>query len=214
MRFLLWVLPCCLFADLCYFVPPKGWQAAQLKNPSAYVQVGFIGKGSTDFRPCVNLATEEVDVSLSEYVKAVKELQSPDAKWRDLGKLQMAGGTGRLVEMQGNSPFGDVKLLQAIFIKDKMAYILTAAVLKPDFADVQKELLQTFRSLTVITDLFAPVKDAKKKADLKTTFAKLSETKDLESLQKQIDSLADLGGYWQFLAVQEANERLKVTATP
>lgn len=212
MRFFLCILPCWLIADLCYFIPPKGWEAAQLKNPSAYVQVGFIGKGSTDFRPCINLATEEVDVSLSEYVKAVKELQSPDAKWRDLGKLPMAGGPGRLVEMQGNSPWGEVKLLQAFFVKDNMAYILTAAVLKPDFADVHAQLLQAFRSLTVIEDLFSPVQDAKKKADLKNTFAHLSETKDLEGLQKQIETLSDLGGYWQFLAAQEAKERLSKTA--
>src|SRR5579872_5748842 len=95
-------------AKHCTFIPPSGWEIAQLKNPSPHVKVGFIGKGTGEFRPSINLAEEDVDVSLKEYVKAVKELQlaDPTTKWRDLGKLPMQSGTGRLTEMSNSSPWG------------------------------------------------------------------------------------------------------------
>ena len=87
LRFTLIFLTLLNFASAkhCTFIPPTGWEIAQLKNPSPHVKIGFIGKGTGEFRPSINLAEEEVDVPLKEYVKAVKELQlaDPTAKWRD-----------------------------------------------------------------------------------------------------------------------------------
>lgn len=141
-----------LFAAQCLFTPPSGWEQAQLKTPSPYVQIGFLGKGSTEFRPSMNLATEEVDVPLKEYIKAVKELQleDPSVKWRDLGKLSMQAGTGRLIEMTNASPWGEMKILQAFFVSSGTAYILTASVLKEDFPAIQAELMKSFQSLNII----------------------------------------------------------------
>ena len=193
-----------LHASQCIFTPPPGWEIAQLKTPSPYVKIGFIGRGTSEFRPSMNLSTEEVDVSLKEYVKAVKELHlaDPAATWRDLGKLSMKAGTGRLVEMSGASPYGETKILQAFFVKSEMAYILTAAILKEDFPKIQAELLKSFQSLNVLDDLWAPAPDL---------FASLGRGKQEEEWQKVQDtvkSLPELGPYWQFLVLQEGRSKI------
>lgn len=201
-------------AKHCTFIPPSGWEIAQLKNPSPHVKIGFIGKGSGEFRPSINLAEEEVDVSLKEYVKAVKELQlaDPMTKWRDLGKFPMGSGEGRLTEMTNPSPWGEIKVLQALFVHEDRAYILTGAVLKEDFLKFQNELLKSFRSLTLSEDLWTPIADAAKRAEFATFFAKLGTTEEKdaewENLQKKIVSHAELGPYWQFLALQEGHAKI------
>jgi hypothetical protein len=185
-----------------------------MKNPSPHVKIGFIGKGTGEFRPSINLAEEEVDVSLKEYVKAVKELQQadPTTKWRDLGKFPMKSGIGRLTEMSSTSPWGEIKILQALFVAEDKAYILTAAVLKEDFMKFQNELLKSFRSLALAETLWSPIADDQERAKFETFFAALgsSEEKDLEweSLQKQVISQAALGPYWQFLALQEGHAKI------
>ena len=187
---------------------------AHLKVPSPHVKIGFVGKGSTEFRPSMNLATEEVDVSLKEYVKAVKELQlaDPSVHWRDLGKFPMQGGVGCLTEMSNTSPWGEIKVLQAFLVLRNTAYILTAAVLKKDFPRFQAELLQSFRSLAVVPDLFSPIPDPGQRKDFQTFFAALGcgDTPDLEweILQNRVEALTQLGPYWQFLALQEGRAKI------
>lgn len=203
-----------LLATYCTFVPPSGWEIAQLKNPSPHIKIGFLGQGSKEFRPSINLATEEVDVPLAKYVQAVKELHlnNPTIQWRDLGKLQMQSGPGRLVEMSNTTPYGDIKILQAFFVKSDTAYILTAAILKEDFPKLQQELLKSLQSLNLIEDLSAPIVDAKKRTEFQSLFSALgaSEEKETEwkKLQDQVKENASLGPYWQFLALQEGRAKI------
>lgn len=215
LRFILLLLALLNFANAkhCTFVPPSGWEIAQLKNPSPHVKIGFIGKGTGEFRPSINLAEEEVDVPLKEYVKAVKELQlaDPTTKWRDLGKFQMQGGTGRLTEMTSISPWGEIKILQALFVAEDKAYILTAAVLKEDLPKFQSELLKSFRSLIVAEELWTPIADILKQAEFQTFFASLGgpdKEDEWKKLQAQVVSHKALGPYWQFLALQEGRARI------
>jgi hypothetical protein len=211
LRFTILFLTFFTFANAkhCTFIPPAGWEIAQLKNPSPHVRIGFIGKGTGEFRPSMNLAEEEVDVSLKEYVKAVKELQlaDPTTKWRDLGKFQMEGGIGRLTEMTSTSPWGEIKILQTLLVKENKAYILTAAVLKEDLPKLQSDLLKSFHSLSITEELWTPIADPLKQREFETFFSNLggSEEKELqwEKLQHQVISHKALGPYWQFLALQE-----------
>ncbi|MGB7978033.1 MAG: hypothetical protein WCF19_02605 [Chlamydiales bacterium] len=201
-------------AKQCIFLPPAGWEIAQLKNRSPHIEIGFIGKGTGEFRPSINLAVEEIDGSLKDYVKAVKNLQSadPTIQWRDLGKLSMKSGQGRLTEMTNSSPWGDLKILQAFFVEEGKAYILTAAVLKEDFLKFQSQLLQSFRSLAIIEDLWTPIAGEKEKREFQALFTSLghSAEKDLEweTVQAQIGSKRELGPYWQFLALQEGHAKI------
>ena len=216
MRFFLSLLlfAAALQASHCYFVPPVGWEIAHLKTPSPHVKIGFLGQGSTDFRPSINLAVEEVDVSLKEYVKAVKELQltDPTTQWRDLGPLPMKGGRGQLTEMSGSCPWGDIKIFQAFLVADQTAYILTAAILKEDLPKVREALFAAFRSLNVVSDLSSPLSNANEREAFQALFTSLGKSGEKEEewkkFQREVEHFSELGPHWQFLALQEG--RLKI----
>jgi hypothetical protein len=218
MKILSFLFPLLCWANsICMFTPPKGWEAAQPKDLSEHVQIGFVGKGSTEFRPSINLATEEIDCTLKEYVKAVKEihLSQPKTKWKNLGKIEMKSGPGVLTEIISPSPFGNVHMLQALFVHESRAYILTAAVLKQDFVPLQKELLQSLASLEMSNDLISVVRQEELKLQFQTLFTSLGqfatpENREIEqadqwkSLQQFVMKKGDeMGGYWQFLALKE-----------
>lgn len=204
-----------LQAKVALFNPPSGWEIAQLKNPSPFVKIGFLGKGTGEFRPSINLAMEEdIDISLKEYVKTVKELQAAEnsSQVRDLGPFPIQAGQGRLLEITNPSPWGDIKVLQLLFVQDKKAYVLTAAVLKEDFLKFQKEILKSFRSLTLTEDLFSIIDDAQKRNDFYAFFTKLGKTeekdREWENLQTKASQFAHLGPYWVFLLLQEGHARI------
>ncbi|HSX26477.1 MAG TPA: hypothetical protein VLE89_05670 [Chlamydiales bacterium] len=210
-----------LLLSICYFIPPTGWEIAKPKHLSEYVQVGFIGKGSNEFRPSINIAFETVDVPLKEYVKAVKEIhkEQPNTQWRDLGKFPMQGGEGRLTEITSMSPWGEIKTLQAILVKENKAYLLTGAVLKQDFPKFQKELLNCFRTLNLTSDLFSPLAGGQKE-EFQEIFQRLGhfaadqektaqQQQQWEQLQKAVaEKVPQMGGYWHFLVLKEGYAKI------
>lgn len=211
--------------EICYFLPPAGWEIAQPKNLSHHVQVGFLGKGSGDFRPSINIAFEEVDVPLKEYVKAVKKIQTaqPNTQWRDLGKFPMKAGAGRLTEITTTTAWGEIKMLQALFVKNGMAYILTGAVLKQDLPKFQTDLLNSFRSLTLVPHLFSPLPENSRTADFLKLFSSLghfSSDEDAEraqkqqwdSLQKAVQNVSEMGPYWDYLVLKEGHAKIYSSA--
>lgn len=213
----------CLFAEqVSYFVPPENWEIAQPKHVSAYVQVGFVGQGSTDFRPSINLAIEEVENPLKEYLKAVKKIHLAQAntQWRDLGKFPMAGGQGQLTEITSPSPWGEIKMLQAILIKDHIAYILTGAVLKQDFPKLQNEILKSFKTLAIAPDLWTPIQDSAKRQEVQKAFASLGKflpEADLDAERERqwglvqkiaSDHVAEMGSHWQYLFLKEGHAKV------
>lgn len=219
MKLIFFLLPLfCWAGPICIFQPPPEWQASQPKNLSEYVQIGFVTKGSTDFCPSINLAMESVNCSLKEYVKAVKEihLSQSGTKWRDLGNIEMKAGTGRLTEIMTTSPWGDVLMLQAIFLKDKTAYLLTAATLKKEFVSRQKEILTSLGSLQFTNDLWSMVSDEAIRTELASFYQSLGTNKKPDAEWKELQELiskhgASLGGYWQFLALKEGYVKIYKT---
>lgn len=201
---------------ICIFQPPTDWEIAQLKVPAPNIHIGFLSKGTDGFRPSINLATEDVEVSLKEYVKAVKEIHTADPKirWRDLGKFATQAGEGRLIELSNSSPWGKMKIFQAIVVKEGTAYILTAAVLNEDLSKYQASILNSFHSLTLIPDLWTPITDSEKRKEIQNLFASLGKTDDIENqklrLQQLVDSHSQLGPYWQFLALRDGLAKLSL----
>lgn len=215
MRIIFLLLVSFLHAQRALFTPPAGWEIAQLKNASPYVKIGFLGKGSGEFRPSINLAVEEeVDLSLKEYAKVVKELQKAEngTQLRDLGSFPMKCGKGKLLEITNPSPWGDIKILQALYVQDNQAYILTAAVLREDFLTLQKEILASFGTLAFTDDLFLQIEDVQKRKDFSAYFAQLGmgAQKDVEweALQKKLSQFAHLGSYWVYLLAQEGHAKI------
>jgi hypothetical protein len=187
------------------------------ENLSSCIQIGFLGKGSSSFRPSINLAIEEVDVDLKQYLKAVKEihLTEPKTTWRDLGKFKTLSGEGRLTEISNFSPLGEVKILQMILIKDQNAYILTGAASKVDFLRFQDVFVKSFQSLQLTKDLFAPLPIGEKE-NFETFFTSLQKSnldpilqaKQWDALQTMVAGKMEMGNYWQFLILKMGREKI------
>ena len=202
---------------VCYFRPPRDWELVHPKQYTEHVQIGFVGKTSGQFRPSINLAIEKVDVSLKEYVKAVKKIHmaEPGAKWRDLGRFPMEAGEGRLTEITNTSPFGEIRMLQALFVKDDTAYILTAAAPKEEMLKLTGDLLKSLGSLSLTPDLLDSV-DNQKKEDLKAIFSSLGsisspegQAKQWEDLQKKvIGGYPEMGSHWHYLVLREGHQKI------
>lgn len=210
-------------AKIPLFTPPSGWVCARPQKLSPHVQIGFITKGSYQFHPSINLAIEDVShISLKEYVKAVKEihLSEKNTTWRDLGKFSMKAGTGRLTEITSNSPWGEVKMLQAILVENSKAYILTAAVLKKEYLEFQKEILQSLQSLTLLPNLPSALASKEKQKEFEEIVQKLGQylpeedivlkqKKEWEELQKTVsEKFPEMGGHWHFLVLQEGYAKI------
>ena len=222
MKILLFLLPLLSLVskEICYFYPPEGWQAALPKNLSEHVQIGFVGEGTGGFHPSINLATEETDASLKEYVKAVKEihLSQPNTTVRSLGKFCMKGGEGLLLEISAPSFWGPLTLLQAILVRDDIAYILTGAILKTQFLKLQQEVLGALKTLSFAQDFAAPILDPAQKEAFQALFSSLGsqpKKEEWKALQSMAESLGkEMGAHWQFLVLKEGHAKIYLEEIP
>jgi hypothetical protein len=212
---MLGLLPLALFAArIAIFTPPDNWQATRPSGLSPHVQVGFVGPTETSFRPSLNLAREEIDCTLAEYLEAVKTIHQsqPKTRWRSLGPFQTAAGTGHLAEISSVTPSGPVQLLQAIFVEEPYAYILTAAVHRREFLEKKEELIASLRSLALIDDLSSLLSSAEEKTRFVSLLAALdsSNTSDAawQAWKSFILACRAPGEYWQYLALQEGRNRM------
>ncbi len=227
MKLALIFLPLACWANICIFTPPSTWQAVKPKELSEHVQIGFIGKGSTEFHPSINLAAEEVDCNLKEYVKAVKAIHKsqPGTTWRDLGTIEMKAGKGRLAEIVVKNAWGEVHMLQALFVSNGLAYILTSAVIKNDFMKLKNELIASMRSLQITDTLASAIQEKAVQEKFSSLFASLGQFSSEENkkaeqetqwnaLQEFVTSQTEsLGGYWQYLTLKEAHAKIFAAGT-
>jgi hypothetical protein len=164
------------------------------------------------------LATEAVDCNLREYIQAVKEihLSEPNTHWRDLGAFVSKAGKGRLIQITSPSAWGDLAILQAICVKEKTAYILTASMLKKELPHLQQEILASFHSMELTPDLFVCVKEEGLRSTLIDYFNTLGEKSSKEQNAKEWSALQELieketehlGAYWQFLALKAGHAKI------
>ncbi|MES2122869.1 MAG: hypothetical protein V4492_08865, partial [Chlamydiota bacterium] len=217
----------------CFFVPPKGWDLVDPSTYSRHVKIAFLKSGAKHFSPSINLAIEETDASLADYLKAVKGIHERDRKnqWRALGKVRTVAGLAQLTEIDSTSDQGAFRMLQLILVKDKHAYILTASALKEDFSDLYKEFQSAFRSLTLTNDLFSAIPQLERKENLKTQQQELIAAweRTLPSLENPIlpqeneefqkaqwtpfekgilEQCQDMGAHWQLLMLRSTQEKL------
>jgi hypothetical protein len=210
-------LPLLLWAetpkDFCFFIPPKNWT---LVNPSlapSNVKIAFIAKEKKSFCPSLNFVTENTSLNLSEYLQAVRSLHIADKanRWRILGPLHTKAGKAVLTEIDTETPKGKARLLQAILLKNSVAYILTAALSQETFGLFQKEVLESFRSLSITNSFDDSLSSPEKLALFQEKKELFSE--GLLSLQTMQDFLSskfpEEGPYWQFLALQNAQSQKK-----
>lgn len=217
---ILLLLPLLLIAEeIGYFQPPKDWDCANPASLSPNVEIAFFTKMRSNFHPSINLAKEATDIPLKEYLKIVKKIHSsePDTSWRDLGSLTCKAGKGRLTEISQKNHWGDLRLLQFIFLHGGVAYVLTGASTKEDFPKVRKPLIDSFRSFTITNDLFQELTDSKQLDALNQWIAYMEKytgthnrkncEKEWKKVQKKILQDVDtLGPHFQFLLIKDLHQ--------
>jgi hypothetical protein len=206
-----------------FFIPPKEWLIADPKVFAPSVQAGFIGKNRKGFCPSINLAIEEVEMPIGEYLKVVKQLHEAnrDNRWRDLGNVQTRAGQARITEIDTNTEWGQIRLLQSILIKNGSAYILTAAALKEEFGEFYEDFEKAIRSFTITTNLASIVPEGKKREKLELRLDKLKQDskscRETSEFQKKhwlpfqkfiLNDFRDMGPHWQALMLRSAQEEL------
>lgn len=207
----------------CYFVPPENWEIADPKTLSPSVKIAFLKNSPKGFSPSINLAVEETDVSLNDYLKAVKAIHEQDRnnQWRSLGKVHTAAGLGQLTEVDSKTEWGAVRILQLILVKDKHAYVLTAAALRGEMPNYYQEIQSAFRSFTISNDLLENIPQLDRRETLKqkqnalleeylrSSQKNLFEEKHWLVFQKTVlDNFKDMGAFWQILILRNTREKL------
>jgi hypothetical protein len=220
-----------LSSSQCFFIPPKNWEIADPRSLSPKVKIAFLKKGGNGFCPSINLAIEETDASLNEYLKAVKAIHEQDRRnhWRALGKVRTSAGLGQLTEIDSTTEWGPVRILQLIIVKEGQAYVLTAAALKEEIPTYYKEFQSAFRSFTLSNDLFSNIPQTDRRQMLKQQQTHLlTACEDYFRSQKKnpmedprfkeehwaafqksvLDNFGDMGVFWQLLVLRDAHEKL------
>ncbi len=205
-----------------YFTPPSDWMVTDPQFLTGTVKIGFLSKGKKGFCPSLNLAVEKGCTSQKEYLQTLKAIyeSNPLNRYRELGTLSTLAGEAALIEIDVDNTLGKVRLLQMLFVKEKVAYILTASALKEEFGQYYKTFKKAFSSFTIRDDLLDSIADHNQRALLKTRLSEVKSALSTNISQKEKESkyllpfqthLAknheDLGLYWQLLVLQSACEK-------
>lgn len=135
------------------FVPPKGWDCLDNKSElPARIEIVYIGKGKNGFTPSINLATEETDLTARDYVNLAKSYHEshPETHCQNLGEVPTPSGSAHLLQIDRKTSFGDVRFLQSLLIRDKIAYVMTATCLHEEFASCSSSFFQSIKTLTIL----------------------------------------------------------------
>lgn len=135
------------------FTPPSGWHAADTATLPPCVKTMVVGKGPSTFPPSMNLSLAPYDGTLAQYLKIVKMKNSEQGyTWKDLGKIRTAAGDANLSQVDTKTPWGEVRLMHVILVRNGYVYILTASALSSEFQIFYKEFFASMRSLSIIDE--------------------------------------------------------------
>jgi hypothetical protein len=106
--------------------------------------------------PNASISWEPFQGTTSEYVNCVKQRHSSyyaqtvsEIKCREVGTVPTPAGTAALLHLDVSSVLGEVSLLQALLVRDGVAYAVTTGVSKECFGQASSDFLQIIRSFTV-----------------------------------------------------------------
>ncbi len=150
------------------FTPPEGWLASDPDTLPPHVHGMVVGPAKSFFPPSINLGTENFLGSETEFLERIRksnDLQGFETK--DLGKIRTQAGNAHLIQVDTKSEWGDLRLMQAFFLKEGIAYILTAAALRDEFSAYYKEFFQGIRSFRINPPLLESLASTERKNHLK-----------------------------------------------
>lgn len=196
---------------ICIFNPPSKWECVAPSLLAKEVLVGFVSKGQF-LNLSLNLATEPLEISFSEYLKTIKALHASE-KIIDLGEIETLSGKCQLFSLQHQEKNCTISMLQAILPYKNEVFVLTAAAGEKDLLKHYKTFLAVIKSLQVVEDLFSAIPDEKQRHNLQELLQKMITTKDRKQKEKLFDifknnvanNFQNLGTYWQMLMLAEGN---------
>ena len=219
-----------------FFEPPTGWTMTSSRPFKEGMKIGFVESKRRIFAPSISLSVEKISCSEKEYLTSVQRAHGFDhaKEVRLLGTFETRSGRADLFQIDMKHTWGEIRILQAILIKEGYAHIQTAACLKSEFAKICDQLLKSFQSLRISSDFFSTIRNRKKLENsfncLKMAWKRYSQGGDekgadlfRERLFREdqwvpfVDSVKrdyrDLGICWQMLAIEHLKEEL-IRSTP
>lgn len=130
------------------FTAPDGWLTTDSKTLPGRVKAMVVCPDNRNYPPSINLAVEQYNGSLKDYLKIVKAInESQNAEWKNLGTIHTEAGKGNLSQVEVSSNFGPVRLMHVIMVKEGYAYIMTAAALRDEFPRYYANFFKSMQSL-------------------------------------------------------------------
>lgn len=147
----LFLLALSLRADIS-LIPPKGWECIHDPEqlPQKIMRI-YVGSGKGSFTPSINIAHEETTLGIDEYLRLAKsyhESQS-NAKCTSMGKIETKAGLAHLMQIDSDTQWGRVRFIQAILIKNSLAYVITATCLREEFSLFSSQFLKSMQSFSI-----------------------------------------------------------------
>lgn len=128
---------------------PNGWERIDdAKQLPEKVKLLYVGKGKGQFTPSINLACEETQMSLSEYVQLAKQYHEslPETNCSLVGKVDTKQGEAQLIQIDRKTGWGDLRFLQASIISNGVAYVITATATEDEFLGLYPYFYQAIQS--------------------------------------------------------------------
>ncbi|MEI8300099.1 MAG: hypothetical protein WCG10_00615 [Chlamydiota bacterium] len=216
-----------------YFIPPSNWKVIAPEKLSRSIKIAFVASSKKAFKPSLNLGVEKVDVSLDEYIIAVKKQHTSNRKnrWHEVGFLNTLAGKAHLSQIDTKAEYGDIRSMQSILVQDGYAYVITAVTLRDDFLNYHNEFIKAFESFSISKDSLSSLSSSvlkscytKKTEELLQSFHKLLASnntaqeafesslfkkKHWKSFEKYLSqTFKDQGVFWQVMASKEIKTNL------
>lgn len=150
---------CFLIAASSYgtFTPPQGWEILDPQTLPPTISFMARAKPKNLFSSTINLAVEETDLSLDDYMKEVEKIyQEPSKFISPLGTLQTAAGPMKVLQIDEKLPWSDLRIIQGVVIKDHIAYVITATTEESEFSSLVTSLLKSMKSFSIVSPKRAP----------------------------------------------------------
>lgn len=205
-----------------FFIPPKDWALTNPKAYTKYIKVAFTKNDKSICRPSINLSIQETDLSLDEYTQEAKKAHEIDngVTYKILGNMFLKDGKATLSEVVKTIHSIDYKILQMILVKDKVAYILTAACKKEDVINYYPIFIDSFKSFELLDDLFSKVAIKSKKNLLINKYNGLvfssRKSNDKQNKKNVVDfekyigkNFKNEGKYFSMLVIEKALKEIK-----
>ncbi|NGX34472.1 MAG: hypothetical protein K1060chlam1_00825 [Candidatus Anoxychlamydiales bacterium] len=205
-----------------FFIPPKDWVIINPKTYTPYMKAAFTKNEKAICRPTMNFSIQETDFTLDEYTNEAKRAHEidPNITYTILGNIDFKESKATLSEVSKTANSIDYKILQLILVKEKNAYILTAACKKEDRIDYYPIFINSFKSFELTDDLFSKISSASKKNTLLQKYNSLITnlkksndkqiTKNLVSFEKYLDkNYQNEGKYFSMLVIEKALKEIK-----